>query len=90
MCLKIALGLLLLRVLIKRWQVLVIYGLMALSVSYGIFYFFFVLFECGNPTHFATRIIMGQCLSKKAINGTAYTHVRLICWTRLRFKLTIS
>ena len=78
MCLKVALGLLLLRVLVKRWQVVTIYSLMTLSVVYNIFYTFFVLFECGNPKNFAMHMLVGQCLSRNAVDITAYIHVRLI------------
>lgn len=48
---------------------------MAISVSYGISYFFVVLFQCGNPIYYPWRIIIDKvCLSHPAIEGTSYTH----------------
>lgn len=52
MSLKVSLGLLLLRVLVKRWMKWVIYVTMVVSVVYGLVYFFIVLFQCGNPNVF--------------------------------------
>jgi hypothetical protein len=72
--LKIALALLLLRVLVRRWQVIVIYVTICFSVVYGTFYFFYVLFECGAPSQFPTRIILGQCLKSEVVDGVSYAH----------------
>lgn len=74
-CLKVALGLLLLRIFVKRWMIYTIYAVMFVSVSYGLSYFFVVLFQCGNPLQYPERIIIDrQCLSHRTINGTSYTH----------------
>lgn len=75
-CLKIACGLLLLRVLVKPWQVYTIYTAMFVTTLYSIYSFFFTLFECGNPAMFHLRIIEGECVSKVSLNATIYTHVR--------------
>ncbi|KAI9653593.1 MAG: hypothetical protein M1831_005975 [Alyxoria varia] len=47
---------------------------MALNIGYGIGYFFVALYQCGDPSQFAIRHILGGCLSTQVINGCAYTH----------------
>ena len=74
--LKVSLGLLLLRVLIQQWQILTVYATMSTVVAYSIFYFFFTLFQCGDPRHFGSHILEGQCLKPATENGIAYAHVR--------------
>lgn len=77
-CLKVACGLLLLRVLVKPWQAWTIYAAMTITILYSLYCFFFTLFECGDPAYFHLRILMNQCMSVDAINGTTYTHSVLI------------
>lgn len=77
MSLKITLGLFLLRILIERWHRIVIYSVMGITITYGIFFFFFNLFECGNPQNFAVNILLERCYSTTTINGVAYTHAAL-------------
>lgn len=84
--LKVACGLLLLRVLVRRWQVWIIYGGMAVSVLYGTIFFFLCLFQCGNPSQFHIRVLFGgSCMSPEVVDGTSYAHSALICSVDLVF-----
>ena len=75
--LKISIGLLLLRVLVKRWQVWTIYVTMAVPVLYSIGYSFLLLFQCGNPKDFVIKIAVSQCMTIRVINGTSYSHATM-------------
>lgn len=75
--LKVALGMLLLRVLVAHWQRYTIYITIAICSAYGTAYFFFVLLQCGDPHDFPTKIILGNCLMPAAIDGMSYTHAVL-------------
>lgn len=75
--LKVSLGLLLLRVLVKRWMKWTIWSVMGITIIFGVIYFFIVLFQCGNPKGFGKKIILGQCLSHATIEGTSYVHAVL-------------
>ena len=73
-CLKIALGLLLLRVLFKKWQVYTIYAVLAIATTFSLGFFFIILFQCGNPNMFAIRFLTNSCLRPEVISGLSYTH----------------
>lgn len=62
--LKVALGMLLLRVLVKKWMRWTIWVVMGISVSYGIIYFFIILFQCGNPETFAVSNLANSPLKE--------------------------
>lgn len=55
MALKISLGLLLLRVLVRKWMRWAIYITLIISIIFGSAYLFLVMFECGNPANFSVR-----------------------------------
>jgi hypothetical protein len=55
--LKVSLGLFFLRVLTKRWQKLIFHIILAISATYGLFYVFVSLFQCGNPTQLADSLL---------------------------------
>lgn len=75
--LKVSLGLLLLRVVVRTWMKIVIYCAMAVPVCYGTFYFFFVLWECGPPKYFQILILIHHCLAPHVIDATCYLHTTL-------------
>ncbi|EUC28518.1 hypothetical protein COCCADRAFT_30238 [Bipolaris zeicola 26-R-13] len=55
--LKVSLGLFFLRVLTKKWQKHVFHTVLTIGVVYGFFYFFIVLFQCGDPRHIGDDFI---------------------------------
>ncbi|KAF2442682.1 hypothetical protein P171DRAFT_415786 [Karstenula rhodostoma CBS 690.94] len=55
--LKISLGLFFLRLLTKPWQTRLFHIILVISGVFGIFYFFFTLFVCGDPTKLADSLI---------------------------------
>lgn len=61
--LKIALGLFYLRIMPKPWQRNTIYGTVTFAVIYGIFFFFFTIFQCGSPSDFLLKEFEGKCVS---------------------------
>ncbi|KAK4994818.1 hypothetical protein LTR66_005241 [Elasticomyces elasticus] len=73
-CLKIALGIFFLRVVIKPWQRYTIYAAMSVSVIYGIFYFFMAIFQCGLPSHALDNARAENCLPPSVVLGLGYTH----------------
>ncbi|EUC42659.1 hypothetical protein COCMIDRAFT_39291 [Bipolaris oryzae ATCC 44560] len=55
--LKVSLGIFFLRVLTKKWQKHVFHTVLTIGVVYGFFYFFIILFQCGDPRHIADGFI---------------------------------
>ena len=51
---------------------------MIVNVVYGFAYFLVVLFECGLPKYFPSRIILGQCLARQTTDGLSYTHAVIV------------
>ncbi|KAL9089752.1 MAG: hypothetical protein Q9165_005546 [Trypethelium subeluteriae] len=72
---KISLGTFLLRLVIRKWHTIFIYVFMTLSTVYGIVYFFFALFQCGNPTKILENKLAGRCQPASVQLGMGYTHV---------------
>ncbi len=71
--LKISLGLFFLRILTKRWQNRTFRIIIAVSVVYGLFFFFIILFQCGDPKHLADRLLTKhKCLPVGVVLGTGY------------------
>lgn len=66
---KAALGLFYLRIVISRRLQCVVYVTMAISMTYGIAYLFFTLFQCGEPRDLVGKRIGGECVSNAALLG---------------------
>ncbi|KAK5741449.1 hypothetical protein LTR17_003884 [Elasticomyces elasticus] len=64
---KIALGLFFLRIMVDKWQRQVIYATVGFSTLYGSVYFFFAIFQCGNPVHFIENQILGNCVKSEVL-----------------------
>jgi hypothetical protein len=78
--LKLSLAIFFLRVLVTRWQRWIIVTTITLSTIFGVFYFFFAIFQCGyfsNITFFIRRMVMGKCASKSIGLGMNYTYAAL-------------
>ncbi|TKA23792.1 hypothetical protein B0A50_07074 [Salinomyces thailandicus] len=64
---KAALGLFYLRIVISSRQRYIIYATMAISITFGTVYFFFTLFQCGDPNKLMQNRIEGECVSNTAL-----------------------
>lgn len=73
--LKIALGVFLLRIAVRRRHIQVIWITVGASILFGIFYFFFLLFQC-NPISFfwETTIPGGTCINPHGVAAATYAH----------------
>ncbi|KAK4575022.1 hypothetical protein LTR86_000872 [Recurvomyces mirabilis] len=71
--LKVALGLFYLRIMPKRWQRNTIYATVAFAVIYGVFFFFFTIFQCGLPTDFLLKELEEKCVSKAVLWPVLFT-----------------
>ncbi|QDS73988.1 hypothetical protein FKW77_008574 [Venturia effusa] len=77
MALKIALSVFFLRLTVVPWQRRVVLVALAVSSSFSVLMFFFVVFQCGvydNATVFLLRRIANQCASNDFNLGMTYTH----------------
>ncbi|KAI7247060.1 hypothetical protein KC343_g2513 [Hortaea werneckii] len=64
---KAALGLFYLRIVISRRLKYVSYVTLGVSMTFGIAYLFFTLFQCGSPHDLVEKRIGGKCVSDKAL-----------------------
>jgi hypothetical protein len=71
---KIALGMMLARIFAGTWQSKAIIISMAFYTFIGMGYFFFILFYCGNPVQWLTRLALDQCKGRSALFPTTYIH----------------
>ena len=77
---KLSLGIFFLRITVDRIQRRIIYAVIAISVSFGTIYFFFIVFQCGAPIQGATfweRFISRKCVPPSAVLAMGYTHALL-------------
>ena len=82
---KISLGAFLLRIVVLPWHTVFIYVVMAISTSYGVAYFFFALFQCGEPTKILENKLAGHCQSAQVQLGMGYTHAAVQALTDWAF-----
>ena len=70
-----SIGVLLLRISIRRIHTWILYGAMLVSVVAGCTFFFVIIFQC-NPVYYfwARRNPSGTCVSNDLIVGLAYTY----------------
>jgi hypothetical protein len=73
MILKVSLGLFYLRVSVATWQRWTVYITLAISTTFGTFYFFVAIFQCGNPADFLIHAIEGKCGNVKAVTPVNIT-----------------
>ncbi|KAE9966884.1 hypothetical protein EG328_008532 [Venturia inaequalis] len=74
---KISLAVFFLRLTVELWQRRVVLVALAVSCSFSVLMFFFVVFQCGvydNSTVFLIRRFSNQCVSDKFTLGMTYTH----------------
>ncbi|KAF2843487.1 hypothetical protein M501DRAFT_903774, partial [Patellaria atrata CBS 101060] len=77
MFLKVSLGIFMLRIVIKRWHQWSLYIVIALSTLTSLFFFFFVIFMCGNPNTYFTKYMSYQCAPHDVQVALSYTHAAI-------------
>lgn len=82
---KISLGVFLLRIVIRPWHTVFIYVVMAISTSIGLAYFFFAIWQCGNPNKILENKLTGHCQPASVQLGMAYTHAAVQAFTDWSF-----
>ncbi|KAH3967757.1 hypothetical protein HBH52_185170 [Parastagonospora nodorum] len=91
--LKISLGLFFLRVLTKRWQIMLFHYLLAISAVYGLFYVLTAIFACGDPSKIADTLLGSQkCLPAAFGLATGYLYgaINVIAdWTFVLIPITV-
>ncbi|CAG5142497.1 uncharacterized protein ALTATR162_LOCUS1163 [Alternaria atra] len=93
--LKVSLGLFFLRVLTKKWQKLVFHVILAISATYGFYYVFIALFQCGDPTRLADSLLLPSspnCLPSALLltSGYLYGVINVIAdWTFVLIPITV-
>ncbi|CAN9351717.1 unnamed protein product [Alternaria alternata] len=93
--LKVSLGLFFLRVLTKKWQKLIFHVILAISATYGLYYVFIALFQCGDPTRLADSLLSPSspnCLPSALLltSGYLYGVINVIAdWTFVLIPITV-
>ncbi|KAL5115708.1 hypothetical protein ACEQ8H_006420 [Pleosporales sp. CAS-2024a] len=91
--LKISLGLFFLRVLTKRWQIMLFHVILGVSAIYGFLYVLTAIFACGNPTNMADAVLGSKkCLPAALvlISGYCYGVINIIAdWTFVLIPITV-
>ncbi|KAJ4373178.1 hypothetical protein N0V83_003470 [Neocucurbitaria cava] len=73
--LKVSLGLFFLRILTKRWQTLIFHVVLGISATYGLFYVFVTIFQCGDPAKLADSLLGSKaCLPSAFLLTTGYMY----------------
>ncbi|KAF2083946.1 hypothetical protein K490DRAFT_50332, partial [Saccharata proteae CBS 121410] len=72
--LKLSLGVFFLRIIIRPWQRYMVYATMVISTLTSLFFFFFIIFMCGNPGDYLIRYVTGQCAPHDVQLALTYTH----------------
>ena len=60
--LKISIALLLLRLLVRRWQRIAVYATLAITVVLNVIFLFIVAFQCGTKGNYLTNVLAQRCL----------------------------
>jgi hypothetical protein len=91
--LKISLGLFFLRVLSKRWQIMLFHILLGVSAIYGLFYVLASIFACGDPAKIADTLLGSKkCLPVAfgLTTGYIYGAINVIAdWTFVLIPITV-
>jgi len=71
---KAAVGLMFIRIFARIWQAKVIHITMATYTVVSVTYFFWILFYCGNPIKWWTKVLFNQCGSSTPIYAISIVH----------------
>ncbi|KAK8245461.1 hypothetical protein HDK77DRAFT_253750 [Phyllosticta capitalensis] len=69
---KLSLGVFFLRILIRPWQRCFVYAVMVLITFLSVFFFFNLIFLCGNPKDYLVRYVADKCAPRDVQRGVAY------------------
>jgi hypothetical protein len=86
--LKTSLALFYLRIMVDKIQRRIIFTTLAFAATFGVFYFFFIIFQCGAPIPgavFWERFISRKCTADPVTLGIGYTHGLINACTDLVF-----
>lgn len=73
--LKVSLGLFFLRILTKRWQKRIFHIILGVSATYGLFYVFVTIFQCGVPAKLADSLLgKATCLPSAFLLTAGYLY----------------
>ncbi|KAJ4266240.1 hypothetical protein NW762_004221 [Fusarium torreyae] len=71
---KISIGYFLLRITVRKLDVWIIYGVMAITVCTGVVFFFVTLFQCSPISFFWNQDQPGQCVNVEVIIALTYLY----------------
>ncbi|KAK8178132.1 hypothetical protein IWX90DRAFT_43636 [Phyllosticta citrichinensis] len=72
MTVKLSLGVFFLRILIRPWQRCFVYAVMVLITLLSVFFFFNLIFMCGNPKDYLVRYVADKCAPREVQRAMAY------------------
>ncbi|KAK7562411.1 hypothetical protein IWX49DRAFT_554298 [Phyllosticta citricarpa] len=72
MTVKLSLGVFFLRILIRPWQRCFVYAVMVLTTLLSVFFFFNLIFMCGNPKDYLVRYVADECAPRDVQRALAY------------------
>lgn len=90
MAVKLSIGLMLLRVLLERWQRTLIYACLGVLELYSVAYFFLFVFQCYPPSWFWERLQGsrgGSCMNTTVIINATYAYSAITIVIDLTFAM---
>ncbi len=72
--LKAAIGTFLLRVTGKKSHRYIIYGVVAASTVYSVYFIFLIIFQCQPISYFWNRVHPGHCIDPVVVADSTYAH----------------
>lgn len=79
--LKVSLGLFFLRIITKKWQRHFVYYVVGFSSFMSVFFFFNVIFQCGNPANYFWNVIYQKCAPVAVQRAMSFLHGAITCAT---------
>src|SRR6202012_1556321 len=82
--LKLAICFCFLRIMVVKWQRMIVYTTLVISTFFGIGYFFISVFQCGasmDGLSFWQKFLMGKCLRSVYTLAFGYTHAGITIFT---------
>jgi hypothetical protein len=84
--LKFSIGVFLMRIAVKRVQIIIIWFVMGIVGVFSVFYFFLIIFQCHPVAYFWGKYsgLEGSCISPVIIADSTYAHSAVSCfadWT---------
>ncbi|KAF4628501.1 hypothetical protein G7Y89_g9653 [Cudoniella acicularis] len=73
---KASIGIFLMRICVKRMQIIAIWVTMGVVILFSVFYFFLIVFQCRPSTYFWTQYkgASGSCVDPSVITSSTYAH----------------